>query len=153
MNAEIKKQLEILAYKKTVPFCYGCYKKAPSGRCETCFSDDLMREMPGVGCEYGVDWVIKEILRENLTEIDPNQEFEQSIEDCYPDTIQVGWMTLNAVSVMKEMDPISWRMAKDEWIDAEVSEENIITFDETSYYRRSDLELFLSDEGLEIVSI
>lgn len=39
---EIKKQLEELAIKKTTAFCYTCYKKAPSGFCNLCFSDDLM---------------------------------------------------------------------------------------------------------------
>ena len=41
----ILKKLEALAFQETTAFCYGCYKKAPTGRCETCGTDDLMRLM------------------------------------------------------------------------------------------------------------
>ena len=54
MNTEIQKQLTELALKQSKPFCYSCYKEAPSDRCNTCGSDDLMRLMPEVGCEYGL---------------------------------------------------------------------------------------------------
>ena len=42
MNTEIQKKLETLAYNRSKPFCYGCYEEAPSGRCLSCGSDDLM---------------------------------------------------------------------------------------------------------------
>jgi hypothetical protein len=69
MKTEIETKLEELAFKRTIPFCYGCYTEAPSGRCKTCGSDDLMRLMPSVGVEYGTDWVIKQILLEELTPV------------------------------------------------------------------------------------
>jgi hypothetical protein len=53
MKTEIQERLDKLAFKRSFPFCYGCSRRAPSGRCETCHSDDLMLEMEGVGCEYG----------------------------------------------------------------------------------------------------
>ena len=50
----IESNLKSIAYKKSIPFCYSCNKEAPSGVCKTCHSDDLMRLIPGVGCEYGL---------------------------------------------------------------------------------------------------
>jgi hypothetical protein len=54
--SELKTKLEKLAYQITQPFCYHCYKTAPTGVCESCHSDDLMRELSGDGVEYGTDW-------------------------------------------------------------------------------------------------
>ena len=55
-NDEIQEQLSQLAMNHSRPFCYTCYRTAPTGRCVTCGSDDLMREVPGVGVEYGGQW-------------------------------------------------------------------------------------------------
>lgn len=49
---ELMERLKAVARKKTKPFCYGCYKVAPSGRCTTCGSDDLMVVLEGVGVEW-----------------------------------------------------------------------------------------------------
>jgi len=54
MNNEIFEQLKELAFKRSIPFCYSCYIEAPTGCCKVCGSDDLMRLVPGVGCEYGL---------------------------------------------------------------------------------------------------
>jgi len=54
MKDEIQEKLTELAYKRTTPFCYGCYVKAPKGVCPHCHSDDLMRHLEGVGVEYGL---------------------------------------------------------------------------------------------------
>ena len=139
MNDQLKEGLQKLAFERTTPFCYHCYKDAPTGRCLTCGSDDLMRHMKGIGVEYGTDWVIQEIIRSELEPVDLDEEFENSIRECYPEQIQVGWMTLDTVSVMKEMDPTSWRIAQGEWEDNEVNEGNLIEFS-GSFYRVSEVE-------------
>ncbi len=97
MKNEIQQKLEQLAFNRTTPFCYSCYIKAPKGVCPQCHSDDLMRHLEGVGVEYGVDWVIKNILETELTSVDIEEAFEDSIRSCYPETVQVGWMTLDTV--------------------------------------------------------
>lgn len=146
MKSEIQQKLEKLAYKRTKPFCYQCYKTAPTGRCSECSSDDLMRELDGVGVEYGVDWVIKHILETELTSVDTEEAFEDSIRSCYPETVQVGWMKLDTVQVMKDQDPISWRIAQSEWESQEDEEGNILSFDNGStYYWVHDLEEFLDN--------
>lgn len=115
---------------------------------KTCGFDDLMRLLQGSGCEYGTDWVIKELLQENLEAVDLDEAFENFVRESYPDEITVGWTTLDAVSVMKEMDPVSWSCAQSEW-ESQVSDEDLISFDNGStYYWRSGLEGFIEGNGL-----
>lgn len=148
MNTELNSQLTQIAFKKTIPFCYGCYKEAPSGRCAFCHSDDLMRLLPGVGCEYGTEWVVKDLLAEALTPADLNEQFEDSIRSCYPETTTVGWMTFDTATLMKEMDPISWDIAKSEWESSEADEGIIVSFDKGgTYYRREDVEDYIENQS------
>ena len=142
MKTEIETKLEELALKKTIPFCYGCYKDAPTGQCLTCGSDDLMRHMPSVGVEYGTDWVIKNILEEKLTLVDLDEAFENTVRECYPETTTIGFLKdYDTVSAMKELDPIAWKCAQSEWESQEESEKIIISFDGGStYYRMTDIE-------------
>ena len=142
MKTEIHKKLEQLAFNRTTPFCYGCYVKAPKGVCLQCHSDDLMRHLDGVG--WGTEWVIKHILLEELTAIDTNEVFEESIRGCYPEETIVGWMKFDTVELMKSQDPISWKMASDEYIDGLESDELIISFDNGStFYWFHDIESLL----------
>ena len=141
MNSELLQKLSTLAFQKTIPFCYVCYTEAPTGCCKQCGSDDLMRLMPGVGCEYGTDWVVREILSQELTPIDIEETFEEFARECYPETTKVGWMELDTISVMKSMDPIWWQCAVREHESNEEAEGLIISFDSGStYYLTADLE-------------
>ena len=140
-KTEIEEKLEQLAYARTTPFCYHCYIEAPLGICEKCQSDDLMRCLKGVGVEYGTDWVIKHILQEELTPVNTEEAFEESVRECYSEQTTVGWMTLDTVSIMKEKDPVWWRMALSEYESQEEEEGNLISFDGGStYYLASDIE-------------
>ena len=148
MNTEIKEQLQELAFKRSLPFCYNDYVECPEGRCPKCGSDDLMRMLPGVGCEYGTEWIVKSILESELTAIDLDEEFEEYIRQCYPETTKVGWMEFDTASLMKDQDPISWQCAQSEWESQEADEGNIISFDNGStYYRTSDIEDLISNEA------
>lgn len=141
MNSELRQQLKNLALKRTIPFCYSCYQQAPTGVCKSCHSDDLMRLLPGHGCEYGLEWVIAAILREELTPVDTASAFEEFVRSCYPEEIRAGWMSFDAVSVMKEMDPISWELAVSEYESQEADEGNIVGLDNSStFYSRTDIE-------------
>ena len=141
MNLEIKNKLEKLAISRTNPFCYGCYISAPKGVCPKCHSDDLMRELKGVGVEWGTEWVIKHIIESELTSIDTDEIFEESIREIYPETVQVGWMNLDTVTVMKDQDSTSWQITLDEYISNLEEDGEIISFDHGStFYRTIDLE-------------
>lgn len=144
MKSEIQQKLEQLAYERTTPFCYGCYIQAPKGVCPQCHSDDLMRHLDGVGVEWGNEWVIKHILQEELTSVDLDEAFEESVRQCYPEEVTVGWITVDTVEVLKSQDPTSWRIARDEYIDSLEQEEEIISFDSgTNYYWMHELESLL----------
>lgn len=141
MKTEIQNKLEKLAHSRTTPFCYGCYIQAPKSVCPECHSDDLMRHLDGVGVEWGTSWVIKHILEEELNAVDADEVFEETIRQCYPEETVVGWMKFDTVDLMKTQDPISWRIARDEYIDSLSEDEQILSFDNGSnYYGVHDLE-------------
>lgn len=141
MNTEIHEKLKELAYKRSIPFCYGCYKEAPTGRCMSCGSDDLMRLLSGVGCEWGTDWIVKHIIKDELTPVDTDEAFGDSVNQCYPETVKVGWLELDTVTVLRDQDPVSWGMARSEWESNEADEGSLISFDNGgTYYWTSDVE-------------
>ena len=143
---ELQAKLKSIALQKSKPFCYSCYKEAPTGRCATCGSDDLMRLLDGVGCEYGTDWIIKELIDSALSPVDTEAAFEESVSSCYPETVKVGWMNLDTITVMKTMDPTWWKMARDEHVDNEVADSQLITFDNGStYFLTSEVENFAEE--------
>jgi hypothetical protein len=147
---EIKTNLEKIAYLKTTPFCYSCYKDAPTGVCKSCLSDDLMRKLENFGVEFGTDWVIEQLLNENLEIVDVSESFEQMIEDCYGEETQVGFLKLLTVEVMKDQDPIAWDIAKSEHLDGYIEDEQVVSFDNGSnYYWVSDVESYI-EENLEV---
>ena len=150
---DITEALTQIALTKSIPFCYSCYTRAPSGKCATCGSDDLMYELPGVAVEYGTDCLIREVLREHLTPADTLDAFEQSVAECYPATVKIGWIEHDTVSAIKELDPISWDIARDEWLDSEISDGNIISFDNGScHYWLADIEQLIEEFAPESVS-
>lgn len=143
---EIETKLQQLAFNRSTAFCYQDYIKCPTGRCPKCGADDLMRITDDDGPEYGTAWVIEEILHKELTPVDLEEAFEESVRQCYPEESKVGWMNFDTVSAMKELDPVGWRCALTEYESQEESEENIVSFDNGStYYWKRDLEGLLED--------
>lgn len=154
MNTELKERLTALAYAKTHPFCYGCYIRAPKGKCPKCGSDDLMRELPGVGVEYGTEWVIESLISAELTPVDVEEYLEQSIVDCDENggTVTILGMQYDAVRIIKELDPVTWRcMLADEYSHLQ-DDDQAVSFDNGStLYWVSDVETYL-DENEEAAS-
>ena len=150
---DITKALTQIAISKSIPFCYSCYTRAPSGKCATCFTDDLMFELPGIGVEYGTDWLLREILREHLTPANTLEAFERSVAECYPESVKIGWIEYDTVSALKELDPVSWELAHGEWLDCAASDENLVTFDNgSSCYWTTDLEQLIEELAPQIAS-
>lgn len=148
MQIEIKKQLEELAYKCSIPFCYSDYIECPTSRCTKCGSDDLMCLVPGVGCEWGIDWVVKHILETELEPVNLEEAFEESVRQIYPETTKVGWMEFDTVTLMKENDPVSWRCALADYESEEASEGTILSFDNGStYYNSQSIENLIEKLG------
>jgi ribosomal protein L40E len=154
-RSEIESQLVRIAYQQSKPFCMGCYaevKRQPgqAPRCSGCGSDDLAFLLPGHGCDWNTDWIVRALVAEHVTPVDIAEAFEESIRECYEDEVTVGWMKLDAVSVMKEMDPVSWRIAESEWVDQQIEDDRLFTVDGGStYYAANDLETFIDDLALD----
>lgn len=82
--------------------------------------------------------------------MDVDEVFEESIRGCYPETTQVGWMELDTVQIMKELDPISWNVAQSDWISSEESEGQITTFDNGStYYATREVQAYLDRQDID----
>lgn len=97
--------------------------------------------------DWGCDSIIEHILQSELTPVNVNETFEESIRSCYPETVRfVGWI-FDTVSVMKDQDPTSWRIAQSEWESQEAEDGSIMSFDNGhTYYWTSDLEALLEAE-------
>lgn len=147
MKSKIQEQLHQLALKHSTPFCYSCCKEAPSGCCETCGSDDLARLASGVGCDWSTDWIIEHILKTELTAVNIEDVFEQTVRECFPEETTVGWLTFDTVTLLKQNDPVSWHCAVSEFAFEEKSEGNILSLDGGSnYYWMSDVEALVQNE-------
>jgi hypothetical protein len=153
MNSEIKERLTALAFKRSKPFCYSCYRIAPTGTCSRCHSDDLMRHLDGVGVEYGTEWVIEHILKQELAGVDITDSFEDMIRDCYGETTKVGWIDADTVDLLKHQYPCDYEMAKSEYLDSLADDDQVVSFDNGStYYWVHEIESLL-DEELEEVAV
>ncbi|MBL8083599.1 MAG: hypothetical protein JNN26_13355 [Candidatus Obscuribacter sp.] len=74
-SAEIKEKLQEMAHEASRPFCYSVYVTVEADengqyRCPKCGSDDLMREVEGVGVEYGFDWVMEHLVEVQGEKVD-----------------------------------------------------------------------------------
>ena len=79
--------------------------------------------------------------------------FERSVTDCYSETVKIGWIEYDTVSALKELDPVSWDIAHGEWLDSQVSDETLITFDNGScHYWVSEIEQLIEEFAPESVS-
>ena len=106
-----------------------------------------MRLMDGVGCEWGTEWVIEEILKEHLEPVNQEEAFENMIEGCCPTETKVGWLELNTVDILKTMDEISWDIAQDEYISSLEEDEELMSLDNGStYYWTNEIEELLENK-------
>ena len=137
MKEKIETKLEEMAWEKTTPFCYTCYIDCPDGVCHICGSDDLMRHLPGVGVEYGIEWVCQHLLKD-FKEADTEAIFEEMIECDYGQTVKVGFATLDVPKILKTHDAIGWKAAKNEYIDS-LMDEGILVSLYDKIYRSHDL--------------
>ena len=141
-TTELMEGLEKLAYQKTTPFCYGCYIEAPTGVCLKCHSDDLMRQLEGVGVEWGTEWVIKSLLEAELTPVDTDEAYEQMLNEVYSEPVTVCGMEMDQVRILKELDPIAFQVGCSDWISSEIDETIV---DIGGYYWINEIEDFLQE--------
>lgn len=57
-----------------------------------------------------------------------------------------GGIEYDTVIAVKELDPVSWDMAQGEWLESEVSDGNLVTFDNGScHYWVSEIEQLIEE--------
>ena len=139
----IHERLQNAAYKITENFCYGCYKVVEGQRCPECGSDDFMRHLSGVGVEYGTEWVIEHLITTRLIAVDGEEMYEELLDECYPE-IKVGCCTFSPSEVIKELDPIAFRIGVGENLD-DLAQDGQLYECNGEYYEMSDLEEMLDD--------
>lgn len=55
------------------------------------------------------------------------------------------WIEVDRATAQKELDPISWEMAQNEWIDQELDDERVMEID-GNYYETLEIENFINKE-------
>ena len=136
-------RLEELVYKLTNNFCYSCYKVVHEDTCSNCGSDDFMRHLKGVGVEYGTDWVIEHLIQTHCTPVDGGEMFEELLDECYPE-VSVGCCTFSPSQVMKELDPVCFRIGAQENLDG-LAQDGELYESGGKYYAMSDIEEMIDD--------
>jgi len=143
LDNEEYEALEKIAYVKSKPFCYSCYQEVKNKYCSGCGSDDNMRLVEGFGVEYGIEWVIDYFLGECCAPVDPDFA-EDSLRDCYGETVKIGWIEIDPIDAIKTLDPISYRIAIDEYLDGFRENGEIIEVAGEDYWK-DDILKFIED--------
>jgi hypothetical protein len=144
-------ELESIAFEMSKPFCYHCYIEAVrteehGNRCPKCFTDDLMRILPGDGPGWGIDWVIRSILATHCSQLsaeDLEERFMNMLNDCH-DKVRVGGYEWDHGEAFKRLDEIAFQQELSAYIDYE-TDETIVTFDNGSaYFDKASIEEFIN---------
>ena len=84
----IIERLQELAHEQSRPFCYSDYITVEpdaegNAVCPRCGSDDLMREVPGVGVEFGYDWIVDHIVTTDGERVDVEELYRNLLDETY----------------------------------------------------------------------
>ena len=138
----IKEQLTEGAYDESHAFCYSDYRRVEANedgeyRCPKCGSDDLMRELEGVGVEWGTDWIIEHLVREEGEEVDIAELYRDLLDEIY-DPIKFGELEYSPSMVLESVDRVAFEMGCDEYADSELDDGRLIELN-GSYYRMNGI--------------
>jgi hypothetical protein len=134
----IKEALKERAYEISRPFCYSDYVTVEADdegnyRCPKCGSDDLMREVEGVGVEWGTDWIMDHIVETEGETVDIEELYRDLLDEIY-EPIKFGELEYSPAMVLESVDPTAFRMGANEYADSEIEDGRLIYCD-GSYYR------------------
>ncbi len=138
----IKEQLTERAYEESHPFCYSDYKRVEANedgeyKCPKCDSDDLMRELEGVGVEWGTDWIVEHLVREEGEEVDIAELYRDLLDEIY-EPIKFGELEYTPSMVLESVDTVAFEMGCNEYADSELDEGRLIELN-GSYYRMNGI--------------
>ncbi|MBX9724302.1 MAG: hypothetical protein K2X81_23035 [Candidatus Obscuribacterales bacterium] len=134
---EIKDKLREQAHEMSRPFCYMDYITVPldeddNAVCPKCGTDDLMRELEGVGVEYGYDWIMEHIVKEEGTAIDADEMYDDLLDECN-EPFKLGDLEYSPSQVLKNVDPTAYEMGKHEYLDSLVEDGQLVCLGDTYY--------------------
>ncbi len=102
----------------------------------------------GVGLEFGLDWIFEHLISENCAPVDPDFA-EDSLRDCYGEAVKVGWIEVDPIDAIKKLDPISYRIAIDEYIDGFRADGEIVEVGGEDYWKDDILRFIEQNEATE----
>lgn len=141
-SAEIKEKLQEMAHEASRPFCYSDYVKVEADengqyRCPKCGSDDLMREVEGVGVEWGYDWVMEHLVETQGERVDIEELYRDLLDDIY-EPVRFGELEYSPSAVLEAVDPVAFRIGAQENAGSAV-EDSLMVCLNGNYYRISDI--------------
>ena len=147
-----QEEIKEIAIQKSQPYCYQCSIIVNQKYCPSCNTDDLMRVVPGVGNEYGIEWVIEHLINTNLEPVDIDKEFHELLEELYqsPPKLCGAYVGQSQADILKDYDPAQYRQMLLDEIDGREKDGVIFTIDNgDTYFSTTDLIAFI-DENLEV---
>lgn len=134
----VKEALRERAEEESRPFCYTDYMAVEADSdgqyvCPKCGSDDLMREVEGVGVEFGFDWVMEYLVAEEGEEVDVTELYRDVLDEIYP-AVKFGDLEYSPAHVLESVDSVAFNMGVNEYADSEVQDGRLIELN-GKYYR------------------
>lgn len=141
-SEKIKEALKEKAHDLSRPFCYSDYMTVEENEdgefiCPKCDSDDLMREVEGVGVEWGYDWVIDHLVETEGEKVDIEELFRELLDEIY-EPIKFGELEYCPSQVLEAVDSTAFRMGCNENADSLVEDGQLVCLN-GNYYRIDDL--------------
>lgn len=134
----IKEALKDRAYNISRPFCYSDYMTVEADeegnyRCPKCGSDDLMREVEGVGVEWGTDWIMDHIVETEGETVDIEELYRDLLDEVY-EPIKFGELEYNPATVLESVDQTAFRVGCNDYADGLIEDGQLIYLN-GNYYR------------------
>src|ERR1700733_4796100 len=117
----IKEALKEKAQDISRSFCYSDYCVVEANEdgenfCPKCGSDDLMREVEGVGVEWGYEWIRDHIVETEGEKVDIEELYRDLLDEVY-EPIKFGELEYSPATVLESVDPTAFRMGCNDYAD------------------------------------
>ena len=110
-----------------------------------------MRLLPGHGCEYGTRSFYEPILSEIGADEHEHQEdeddFTESLNEIYGDTVKVGFLNVTTGWAIKMLDPLAFELAMSEETNSLLDDGQLVEIDGKNYWAEKVAALI--EENLE----
>lgn len=141
-SEKIKEALREKAHDASRPFCYSDYMTVEENeygefRCPKCGSDDLMREIEGVGVEWGYDWVIDHLVVTEGEQVNIEELYRDLLDEVY-EPIKFGELEYCPSQVLEAVDPTAFRMGCNDNADSLMEDDQLVYLN-GNYYRVDNL--------------